>query len=211
MCFALKKQHVVIAAVLHIWVATFGAPRQISSVNGGEFSNDDFRKMGKKLNRAIKSTTAESPWSNGINERHNAILADMVKNIKEDTNCSLQVALFGLYLQKMPLQMFMVIHLTSWILAKTEIFHRFFTTSCHVLIFSMPGIPQAFISAESCEKIRRALQAKAWRFNNGDSVYYKRDVVLTWKGPGTVISKEGQTVLVKHGSIQCNICQSASQ
>ena len=83
-----KKRDVVIAAVLRIWVATFGAPRQMLSDNGGEFSNDDFRKMGEKLNITIKSTAAESPWSNGINERHNAILADMVMKIKDDTNCS---------------------------------------------------------------------------------------------------------------------------
>ena len=63
---------------------------------------------------------------------------------------------------------------------------------------------QAFISTESSEKIKRALKAKteistSLSFNHGDSVYYKREGVPMCKGPGTVIGKEGQTVLVKCG------------
>ena len=46
----------------------FGAPQQILSDLGGEFSNDDFKVMGEQLNTHIRNTAAESPWSNGINE-----------------------------------------------------------------------------------------------------------------------------------------------
>ena len=63
---------------------------------------------------------------------------------------------------------------------------------------------KAFIQAEASEKLRRALIAKTRTstsliFENGASVYYKRDGMPAWKGPGTVIGREGQTVLVKHG------------
>ena len=61
----------------------FGStPKRILSDNGGEFNNEDLREMGEKLNTTITTTAAESPWSNGINERHNAILDDMIVKVK---------------------------------------------------------------------------------------------------------------------------------
>ena len=52
----------------------------------------------------------------------------------------------------------------------------------------------AFIAAESSEILSRALRAKtrtstALEFENGQSVYYKRDGEPAWRGPGTVIGK----------------------
>ena len=40
----------------------------------------------------IKTTAAESPWSNGLVERHNLVLAEMLDKILDDTKCSLDVA-----------------------------------------------------------------------------------------------------------------------
>ena len=45
-----KKKEVIVAAILKIWITVFGCPGKILSDNGGEFSNDDFREMGEKLN-----------------------------------------------------------------------------------------------------------------------------------------------------------------
>ena len=64
-----KKRDVIIEAVLEMWHVTFGPMKRILSDNGGEFTNDDFAEMSEKLNTVIVSTAAESPWSNGINER----------------------------------------------------------------------------------------------------------------------------------------------
>ena len=61
--------------------------------NGGEFTNDDFREMGEKLNTAIKTTAAESPWSNGIIERHNAIIGNMTEKIHNETKCTMDIAI----------------------------------------------------------------------------------------------------------------------
>ena len=68
-----KKKEAIIDGVLKIWICLFGCPQKILSNNGGEFNNDDFREMGEKLNTKITTTAAESPWSNGVNERHNGI------------------------------------------------------------------------------------------------------------------------------------------
>ena len=39
------------------------------------------------------STATESPWSNGINERHHSILTHMLNRLLEEHNIELQVAL----------------------------------------------------------------------------------------------------------------------
>ena len=49
--------------------------------------------MSELFNTKRLSTAAESQWSNGITERHNAILENMLNKITEEVNCSLEVAL----------------------------------------------------------------------------------------------------------------------
>ncbi len=58
-----------------IGVALFGVPKKILTNNGGEFNNELVRDMAEQLNTIITTTAAESPWSNGIVERHNAVRA----------------------------------------------------------------------------------------------------------------------------------------
>ena len=69
---------------------------------------------------------------------------------------------------------------------------------------------KAFAEAESSEKINQALRHQTCLstpriFQNGDSVYYKRDSLEQWKDPGTVIGIENQTVVIKHGSIYVRV------
>ena len=73
-----KEKSSIVCGVLTIWISLFGPPKSILSDNGGEFSNDELVEIGEKLNTEIKSTAAESPWSNGMNERHNSILGEMI-------------------------------------------------------------------------------------------------------------------------------------
>ena len=63
--------------MLH-WMAIFGAPVRFLSDNGGEFKNYDFQDMSENLNVEIATTDAESPWSNGVVEHHNAVIGNMV-------------------------------------------------------------------------------------------------------------------------------------
>ena len=62
-----------------------------------------------------------------------------------------------------------------------------------------------FIKSESSEKIRRALNHQVRTFSEevyipGEKVYYKRRKVKGWKGPAKVLGKEGNFVLIRHGS-----------
>ena len=61
--------------------------------NGGEFFSREFIDFCENFNIKVSTTPAESSWSNGICERHNAILTDIILKVKEDINCSWETAL----------------------------------------------------------------------------------------------------------------------
>ena len=48
--------------------------------------------MHEQLNINMKQTAAESPWSNGIVEKHNGIIGNMMPKVLSDVKCSLDVA-----------------------------------------------------------------------------------------------------------------------
>ena len=54
--------------------------------NDGEFTSDDFHKMDEKLNTTIKTTAAESPWSN-------TIIGNMAEKIHNETKCSMYISI----------------------------------------------------------------------------------------------------------------------
>ena len=70
-----------------------GSPHKILSDNGGEFNNELFRDLCDLLDAHVLTTSAESPWQNGITECHNAIIGNMMTKVKEESNCSLEIAL----------------------------------------------------------------------------------------------------------------------
>ena len=45
------------------------------------------------VNNNVKTTGVESPWSNGIVEKHNGIIGNMMEKVLSDGGCSLEVAL----------------------------------------------------------------------------------------------------------------------
>ena len=48
--------------------------------------------MGEAFNVNVITTAAESPWANGLCERYNAVLGEMVNKILEEVDCTLSVA-----------------------------------------------------------------------------------------------------------------------
>ena len=75
------------------WVKWFGCPVKFLSDNGGEFINDEVIDLAEKCNITIQTTAAESPWSNGLCERHNAIISRNIHKIRLDVGCSMEMAL----------------------------------------------------------------------------------------------------------------------
>ena len=213
---------VIVDCVMKLWVSVFGTPGRFLTDNGLEFGNEEFREMGEKLNTSVKSTAAEAPWSNGINERHNAILGDMIVKVMKDRKCSLPIAVVWSVSAKNSLANVYGYSPNQLVFGRNPSFPSLLDSklpaldqSCSSVILqqhlsAMHEARNAFIYAESNEKLSRALRAKtrtstSLEYENGQSVYYKRDNMPAWKGPGTVIGKEGKTVLVKHGSVYVRV------
>ena len=49
-----KNPDTIIKCFFSSWLSLFGAPKKILTDNGGEFSNDEMRELGEKLNIVIK-------------------------------------------------------------------------------------------------------------------------------------------------------------
>ena len=60
--------------------------------NGGEFDNTEFQTLCENLNTRLYTTATESPWSNRLIERHNAVLGLTFTKTMEDIMCDLQLA-----------------------------------------------------------------------------------------------------------------------
>ena len=79
--------------------------------------------MAQNLNIVVRTTSAESPWSNRLNERHNGILAEMVKKTQENTHCSLETA-------------------QAWAISAKNTLHSFHGFSPNQLVFGRnPNLP----------------------------------------------------------------------
>ena len=83
----------IIDLIFKHWIALFGTPNRFLSDNGGKCSNELYKEMAELLNIEVLSTAGESPWSNGITERHNAVIGNMLERILEENKCSMEVAL----------------------------------------------------------------------------------------------------------------------
>ena len=209
-----KRPEVIIDNIFKFWIAIFGAPKKFLSDNGGEFANSEFADMCENLNINFRTTSAESPFSNGLVEKQNDILGEAVSKILEEVNCSIEVAL-------------------CWAVNAKNSLHNIYGFSPYQLVFGRnPNLPTAlqdklpalegmtesqlvakhlnsmhkareeFIKLETSEKLRRALRAKTRTHNNikylpGEEVFFKREDERRWKGPGRVIGQDGSKVLIK--------------
>ena len=211
-----KKKETIVKGMMDYWIRIFGSPKYFLTDNGGEFVNKDVMDFAEKYNIILKTTAAESPWSNGLCERHNGILNNNVNKIVENNLCSLQVAI-------------------HWAVAAKNSLMNVYGFSPNILVFGRnPNYPTAFnnsppannmnclndyvaenlnamhlarksfIEQESAERLRRALNRKSRTYANndyfqGDKVYYWRNDQLECHGPAFVVGKDGKQILLKHG------------
>ena len=71
-----NRSSTIVNEFLVMWVSIFGLPNDVLTDNGWEFSNEEFRSLGECFKISVKTTVAESPWSSGTCERHNATLTE---------------------------------------------------------------------------------------------------------------------------------------
>ena len=209
-----KKAATVLKGVTHAWLAIFGSPKSILADNGLEFNNAEFRDLCDYFGVHVYGTAAESPWSNGTNERHNGLFGHMVERLIEQGH-SLEDAVCWATSSKnslaniegySPNQLVFGINpnypsvLRSELPALEEC-----DEAGHIkkILKAQSEARECFIKAECDERLKRALKRKVRKhitslvYEMGDRVYYQRDG--KWKGPGIVVGKENKNVMVKHG------------
>ena len=213
-----KRKEVIIESIFKIWISIFGSPMAVLVDNGGEFNNGEFTSLCENFNINIKTTAAESPWSNGLIERHNSVLGNIVsKMMCEEQGYSLNTAVAWAVSAKNSLKNVYGFSPNQLVFGKNPNFPCVMNNKLPALegmtsskivaenLNAMHNARQAFIKAEADEKLRRALRhqvrtSSEVKFITGDKVYYKRRSDDTWKRPAVVICQESQQVLIKHGS-----------
>ena len=210
-----KKTDVIIANFLRIWVGIYGAPSTVLTDNGGEFDSEEFRSMGETFNIRIRTTSAESPWSNGICERHNAVLTETFLNLFYDQKFDAETCLSSAIMAKnclanhngfSPYQLVFGSNPSLPNILDDKLPALEASTSSQTAADVLNSIHEArkeFIKLESSDRIRRALRSNIRKdegpFFQNDEVYYKREFSDRWKGPATVIGQDGKQVFIRHG------------
>ena len=210
-----KTKEIIIEKFFLHWIALFGCPRKILSDNGGEFNNQLMRELGEQLNTEVLSTAAESPWSNGITERHNALIGQMMIKVIDDQKCPAEIALAWSLSAKNALKNVYGFspnqlvfghnpNLPSVIDSKLPALSG--TTSSQLIashLNAMHASRKAFVECEASEKLRRALRSKTRsattkNYHNGNKVLYKREKDRRWHGPAVVLGVDSKCVVIKH-------------
>ena len=217
-----KEKEVIIDKIFKHWIAIFGTPNLFRSDNGGEFNYELFREMGGQLNFNIKTTAAESPWSNSIVEKRNGVIGNMMEKVMPDVGCSLEVVLAWCIRAKNSL-------LNSYGYSPNQLVFGYNPNFPSVMRNKPPPLEgviasklialhlnalhsarKRFIESEADEALRRALRHKTRLstskvFQSGDHVFYKRSDSGYWKGSGTVIGHDNKQVFVRHGGIYVRV------
>ena len=216
-----KKQEVVTNAIFLMWIAYFGSPNSFMSDNGGEFSNESYHEMNEKLNVVTATTAAESPFSNGMIERHHLVLYSTMEKTMIEMKCDATVALAWAISSKNCLQNHdgfspnqLVFgrnpNMPSVLIDKLPALSRPNIDIVRNHLNSMHAAREAFIKAESDDRIRRALRHNVrtyadTKYRNGDKVYYRRKDHKSWQGPAIVLGQDGQMVGIRHGGFYSRI------
>ena len=210
-----KRQDRIVDAVMKTWVSYFGSPKQFLADNGGEFSNSEYREMCEQLNITMMKTAAESPWSNGVCERHNAVIKESALKTMEESKCSLETATAWAVSAKNSLHGHQGFSPNTLVFGKNPNFPSVVTDKLPAMgsehasltveqnLKAMRSARENFVKAESSERIKRALTHNIRtscesRFVNGDRIYFKRDGQRQWHGPAKVIDQEGKQILVRY-------------
>ena len=88
-----KDLGIITKYIFKIWIQIYDSAEKFLTDNGGEFANQELMDMCEAMNIIVKKTAAEAPFSNGLTERHNLILSEMLDRTLEDNKIDLELAL----------------------------------------------------------------------------------------------------------------------
>ena len=152
----------------------FGPPEKLLCDNGGEFISYTFESMCESFDIKQLTTAAESPFSNGVCERHNGLIGEMTEKVYQDVKCPLPIALMWATHAKnalinisgfSPYQLVFGMNpnvpgVTSSNLPALEGKSPSETVVTH--LNSLQKAREAYIKAESSERLRRALLGRVY-------------------------------------------------
>ena len=211
-----KQPDEIISGLMRCWLSLFGPPKKFLCDNDGEFANKKFIELAESMNVRVLHTAAESPWSNGLVERHNATLAEILHKILAENSTDLQTALAWAVHAKNSLTNVHGFSPAQLAIGFTPVLPGVLHDKAPALeprsesdvisdnLNCIKSARKAFIEAESSERIKRALvhnirAGSDNKFFVGDIVFYKRNDSRRVKGPGKVFGHESSTILIKHG------------
>ena len=222
----IRKKSVSGLAFLRCWISLFGAPSSIFSDNGGEFIADDFYELCETFNIKVSTSASYSPWSNGIVERHNQTLTNIILKVKEDIKCPWETAVAWAVSPKNSLINHNGFSPSQLVFGRNGNFPSTINDSLPALdkdkdvssaigmhIAALHAARQEFISCESSEKIKRALRRQVrtsgHKYQIGQEVWYKRDDQKKWCGPAKVLGQDGPVLFLRHGTrpIKAHVCR----
>ena len=213
-----KKSCNIIDALMREWVGKFGVMGSLMTDNGGEFNSDEIREITSILNVQLCTTSAESPFQNGLCERVHAITDMMLTKLHADNKTvEMQTLLSWANMARNSLQMWNGYSSHQLVFGQNP-------NNPNIMSENLPGLQgstsseefakhlnllhatrRAYIQSEADERIRRALRNKVRAseqvFEHGDRIFYKKEGRERWLGPGKVVFQDGKVVFVRHGAV----------
>ena len=181
--------------------------------------------MNERFGIETSTTPAEAPYANGVVERGNKVLFESMMKTKEDEGCDTETALAWAVSAKNCLQNVYGFSPNQLVLSQNVTLPNVIDseppaleshTSCDLVrqnLNAMHSAREQFVKAESSDKIKRALLKNVRTysevdFQSGEKVYFRRKNLKGWKGPGKVLGKEGNFVLIRYGAAyyRCHPC-----
>ena len=204
------------------WISLFGPPSSMFSDNGGEFIGSEMVELCNSFGIKMTNTPSYSPWSNGLCERHNSVLTDMVLKTKEHTKCDWETALAWSICSKNSLINNKGFSSSQLVFGENGNYPSVFNSGLAALetlpndspiglhIAALHAARKNFMAADASERIKRALRSNIRKpyqdhYEIGQYVYYWREhdsdnSKSHWRGPAKVIGQDGQVMILRHGT-----------
>ena len=183
-----KKAPEIVELVYEMWIRYFGPPVTFMSDNGGEFSNELYQELCMTLNIIDAKTAAHSPFSNGIVEKHNAVLGETIKRLLDDAElkCTPRLAVsWGVSAKNSllnhngftPNQLVQGKNVSTPSAINDKLPALYDSTSDFMVkkLNVMKKSREAYMQAECSERVRRALRRKTRTYT--DTLYSQGDRV----------------------------------
>ncbi len=208
----------VVEAFMSLWVSSgYGIPKSVLSDNGGEFTAEEITEFTSRLNIKVLTTAASSPFSNGLCERNHAVMDSMINKLQaENPKANINEVIGWATCVKNSMSMHagfspyqIVFGVNPNLPGMGEVHppalnEKVNGSILHKHLKILNDCRKAFVEAESCEKVQRALRHKirinSQVFESGTLVYYKKDNVDEWLGPAKVLFQDGRIVFIRHGA-----------